>query len=207
MVLEDLKSIFAVTPSRETVIGNPFNISEIKQFALEHVDAPESEFLIHVGRFHETKRHDRLLQAYALSNIPLPLVLLGQGSPERQAILETLAKKLGIHERVIFQGFSPNPYAWISKAKMLIVSSDSEGFGNVIIEAMLCGTPVVSTRCPGGPTSLLQGDLARGLADLNPQSLADKMIEIYNSPPELDDKQLNRFDTHIICQRYLELSQ
>ncbi|MGG6195963.1 glycosyltransferase [Pantoea allii] len=207
MVLHDLKTAFEVTPSKEAVIGNPFDIAEIKHLALEHADVPKSGFLIHVGRFHETKRHDRLLQAYALSNIPLPLVLLGQGSPERQTMLETLAKKLGISDRIIFQGFSPNPYAWISRAKMLIVSSDSEGFGNVIIEAMLCGTPVVSTRCAGGPASLLEGDLARCLADLNPQSLADKMAEIYHSPPLLNEKQFNHFDTHVICQRYLELIQ
>lgn len=206
-VVEDLKTAFAVTPAREAVIGNPFDIEDIKQRAAEPADVPPQGFLVHVGRFHETKRHDRLLQAYALSNIPLPLVLLGQGSPQRKAALQTLAQQLGIADRVIFQGFTLNPYAWISRATMLIVSSDSEGFGNVLIEAMLCGTPVVSTRCPGGPASLLQGDLARGLADLTPESVAEKMLEIYQSPPQLHADEFAAFDTKVICQRYLALAE
>lgn len=206
-VVDDLKTAFAVTPARECVIGNPFDIADIKRLALEPADVPPQGFLLHVGRFHETKRHDRLLQAYALSNIALPLVLLGQGSPQRKMALQALAKELGISDRVIFQGFSQNPYAWISRAKMLIVSSDSEGFGNVLIEAMLCGTPVVSTRCPGGPPSLLQGDLARGLADLTPESLAEKMREIYQHPPQLHADEFAAFDTAVICQRYLALAE
>lgn len=206
-VLQDIKSAFAVIPAREAVIGNPFDSIQIQQLAAEPADVPQQGFLVHVGRFHETKRHDRLLQAYALSNIPLPLVLLGQGTQERTAMLQALAQQLGIGERVIFQGFTQNPYAWIKRAKMLIVSSDSEGFGNVIIEAMLCGTPVVSTRCPGGPSYLLQGDLSRGLADLTSASLAEKMLEIYQRPPQLQAEEFAVFDTKVICQRYLALAE
>lgn len=204
-VLEDLKSAFAVQPAREAVIGNPFDVAQIRQLALAPADVPPSGFLVHVGRFHETKRHDRLLKAYALSDIQQPLVLLGQGSPQRKAALEAQAQALGIADRVIFQGFTLNPYAWISRATMLIVSSDSEGFGNVLIEAMLCGTPVVSTRCPGGPEWLLKGDLTRGLSALNPESLAEKMREIYQQPPQLHADVFAEFDTAAICQQYLAL--
>ncbi|WP_313377349.1 glycosyltransferase [Pantoea sp. CTOTU50773] len=204
-VLEDLKEAFAVKLTGEAVIGNPFDIALIRQLAAEPAEVPESGFLVHVGRFHETKRHDRLLKAYALSNIQLPLVLLGQGSAQRKAALEAQAQALGIANRVIFQGFTQNPYAWISRAAMLIVSSDSEGFGNVLIEAILCGTPVVSTRCPGGPMWLLQGDLARGLADLNPESLATAMCDIYQHPPLLAADAFAKFDTAAICQQYLAL--
>ena len=204
-VLNDLKAAFDVKPTREAVIGNPFDIALIRQLAAEPAEVPEPGFLVHVGRFHETKRHDRLLKAYALSNIQLPLVLLGQGSAQLKAALEAQAQALGIADRVIFQGFTQNPYAWISRATMLIVSSDSEGFGNVLIEAVLCGTPVVSTRCPGGPQWLLQGDLARGLADLNPESLAETMRDIYQHPPLLPANAFAEFDTEAICQQYLAL--
>lgn len=132
-------------------------------------------------------------------------MLLGQGSPQRKAALEAQAQELGIADRVIFQGFTLNPYAWISRAEMLIVSSDSEGFGNVLIEAILCGTPVVSTRCPGGPEWLLQGELARGLSALNPESLAEKMQDIYQHPPHLPEDAFAEFDTAAICQQYLAL--
>ncbi len=205
-VLDDLKRSFNVTLAREAVIGNPFDIEKIQQLAAEPAEVPSSGFLLHVGRFHETKRHDRLLKAYALSDIPLPLVLLGQGSAERKAALQSLAQQLGINDRVIFKGFTANPYAWISRASMLIVSSDSEGFGNVLIEAMLCGTPVVSTRCPGGPKWLLQGDLSRGLADLNAQSLAETMRAIYQQPPQFSAADFAGFDTDAVCKQYLALS-
>ncbi|MEZ3501043.1 glycosyltransferase [Pantoea sp. KPR_PJ] len=204
-VLEDLKSAFRVRLRREAVIANPFDIAAIKTLAQAPLTPPASEFILHVGRFHETKRHDRLLQAYALTNLTIPLVLLGKGSEEKTAALRAQAKALGIEQRVIFQGFSDNPYAWMARASLLVVSSDSEGFGNVLIESMLCGTPVVSTRCPGGPVSLLQGELARGLADLNPVSLANVMLEIYQQPPDLTQIDFTAFDTQRVCQQYLSL--
>ncbi len=204
-VLEDLKAAFAVGLRREAVIANPFDIAAIKSLAQAPVTTPAGDFILHVGRFHETKRHDRLLQAYALTDLAIPLVLLGKGSAEKTAELRAQAKELGIEQRVIFQGFSDNPYAWMARASLLVVSSDSEGFGNVLIESMLCGTPVVSTRCPGGPVSLLQGELARGLADLNPVSLANAMLEIYHQPPDLTQLDFSAFDTPAVCQQYLAL--
>lgn len=203
--LEDLKRAFEVSPRREAVIANPFDIDAIRSLAQAPLTPPAPEFILHVGRFHETKRHDRLLQAYALTDLAIPLVLLGKGSAEKTAALRAQAAALGIEQRVIFQGFSDNPYAWMAHASLLVVSSDSEGFGNVLIESMLCGTPVVSTRCPGGPASLLQGELARGLADLNPVSLANAMLEIYRQPPDLTQIDFSAFATPAICQQYLAL--
>ena len=203
--LDDLKSAFDVKPAREAVIANPFDIARIQAQAGESIAFSPPGFILHVGRFHETKRHDRLLRAYALSGLSEPLVLLGKGSAEKTAALQALAQELGIAQRVIFQGFADNPYAWMARARVLVVSSDSEGFGNVLIESMLCGTPVVSTRCPGGPVSLLQGDLARGLADLNPDSLAEAILQIYHQPPDLQQIDFSAFNTPAICQQYLAL--
>lgn len=205
-VLADLKKAFAVSPRREAVIANPFDIAAIKSLAQAPLTPPAGDYILHVGRFHETKRHDRLLQAYALTGLAIPLVLLGKGSAEKTAALRAQAQALGIEQRVIFQGFSDNPYAWMARASLLVVSSDSEGFGNVLIESMLCGTPVVSTRCPGGPVSLLQGELARGLADLNPVSLANAMLEIYRQPPDLTQIDFSAFDTQAVCEQYLALT-
>ncbi|SQC17964.1 glycosyltransferase [Klebsiella pneumoniae] len=64
---------------------------------------------------------------------------------------------------------------------MLVLSSDSEGFGNVVVEALLLHTPVASTRCPGGVTEILTGELARGLADLTSPALAQTMQSIYHN--------------------------
>lgn len=204
-VLEDLKKAYNIQPSREMVIHNPFDIAHIRQMAQEPVEMADRSYLLHIGRFHQTKRHDRLLQAYAQSDLTLPLVLIGQGNPEKIKELEVLAESLHIRERVIFKGFTHNPYAWIKHAAMLVASSDSEGFGNVLVEALICQTPVVSTRCPGGPEEILQGDLARCLSELDPSALAARLVEIYHHPPDLENIDLSSYDVHTICQRYLSL--
>lgn len=204
-VIDDLKQHYGIKPAKEIVIHNPFDISDILQQAREACELSGQDYLLHVGRFHPTKRHDRLLRAYALSGLQAPLVLIGQGDDARIAELKQLAEQLGIADRVIFKGFTHNPYAWINHARMLIVSSDSEGFGNVLVEALICHTPVVSTCCPGGPETILQGDLARGLAEMNSESLAEKMKDIYHQPPELQQLDLSAYNIEAICLRYLAL--
>lgn len=206
-VVDDLVNRVGVTPRRARIIANPFDFQQIRQLAAAPCELAGSDYLLHVGRFHQAKRHDRLLEAYALSGIQAPLVMLGQGRPEVEARLRQLAKKLGISERVRFEGFQSNPYPWIKHARLLVVSSDSEGFGNVLIEALCCNTPVVSTRCPGGPASILTGDLARGLTDLNATSLAEKMQEIYLNPPDLQAINLEIYSLPVICQQYLQLAE
>lgn len=201
----DLTEQFAVTPARLQTINNPFDISAIRQAGEETCDMAGQDYLVHVGRFHVTKRHDRLIEAYAESGIRAPLVLLGHGKPEQEARLKALAQTLGVGDRVLFKGFQENPYAWIRHARMLVLSSDSEGFGNVLVEALLLGTPVASTRCPGGPAEILTGDLARGLADLNSHALAETMRNIYDRPPVIDESQLRRYGTENICQQYRTL--
>ncbi|QHM73048.1 glycosyltransferase [Mixta intestinalis] len=204
-VIDDLKQHYGIQPAREAVIFNPFDVQLIVQQSREPCELSGQDYLLHVGRFHPTKRHDRLLEAYAQSGLQAPLVLIGQGNPARIATLKQLAERLNIAERVIFKGFTHNPYAWIKHARMLIVSSDSEGFGNVLVEALLCQTPVVSTRCPGGPETILQGELARGLAEMTSESLAERMRDIYHRPPELQQLDLSAYSLEVICQRYLTL--
>ena len=88
---------------------------------------------------------------------------------------------------------------------MLVLSSDSEGFGNVVVEALLLNTPVASTRCPGGVTEILTGELASGLADLNSPALARTMQSIYHNPPAIEPSALEKFSVDTICQQYRQL--
>ena len=202
---EDLVSQFAIRPAQLKTIYNPFDIAALRARADEPCALPDGEYIIHVGRFHPGKRHDRLIEAYAESGIPAPLVLLGQGKPEQEQRLRQLAQKLNVSDRVLFQGFQSNPLPWIKHARLLALSSDSEGFGNVVVEALLLNTPVASTRCPGGVTEILTGELARGLADLNSQALARTMQSIYHNPPVIEQSALEKFSVDTICQQYRQL--
>ncbi|HBS5951570.1 TPA: glycosyltransferase [Klebsiella variicola] len=203
----DLVEAFALRPAQLKTIYNPFDIATLRAEAEADSERPAGDYLIHVGRFHPGKRHDRLLEAYAQSGIDAPLVLLGQGKPEQEQRLRQLAKTLQVDDRVWFKGFQKNPLPWIKGARMLVLSSDSEGFGNVVVEALLLHTPVASTRCPGGVTEILTGELARGLADLTSPALAQTMQSIYHNPPTIDDAALEKFSVVSICQQYRQLQR
>jgi glycosyltransferase involved in cell wall biosynthesis len=197
---------FTVTPAKATVIYNPFDIREIQQSACEPCDMAGQDYLIHVGRLHPNKRHDRLLKSYARTGIQAPLLLLGQGSDSAVNTLRNLAEELNIADRVIIKGFTANPYPYIKHAHLLVLSSDSEGFGNVLVEALICQTPVVSTRCPGGPAEILTGELARGLAEMNDESLADTIRSVYENPPVINQQLLETYGITAICQKYAALA-
>jgi glycosyltransferase involved in cell wall biosynthesis len=86
---------------------------------------------------------------------PWRLALVGDGQ-ERSA-LEAFARKHGIAGRVMFVGQVSDPFAWLMRARVAVCASVYEGLGNAIVEALACGTPVVSTDCPYGPREILQG--------------------------------------------------
>ncbi|MDI7661024.1 glycosyltransferase [Cronobacter universalis] len=206
-VLHDLTDNVGITLRHSQVIHNPFDIEAIQQQAAAPCEMEGQPYLIHVGRFHHHKRHDRLLHAFAQSGIKdASLVLMGNGSDEKIASLASLAEKLNIAERVIFKPFAANPYPWIRNARLLALSSDCEGFGNVLVEAIICGTPVVSTNCPGGPKEIMTGDLARGLSGMDADSLAQTLAEIYHNPPVVDRDTIVSYGVDAICRQYLALA-
>jgi glycosyltransferase involved in cell wall biosynthesis len=107
------------------------------------------------GRLVEMKDHRTLLRAFAihLQQRPARLMLLGTGPMLDE--LRALAATLGIAEHVTFEGFVRNPLPYMRMADGFVLSSRSEGFGNVLVEAMGCGTPVIATDCPHGPSDIL----------------------------------------------------
>lgn len=120
---------------------------------------PGGRLLVACGRLHEQKGYPVLLAALAQlqEHEPVHLWIVGQG-PER-ARLERLARKLGLRERVWFAGFQPNPYPFMAAADAFVLSSLYEGFGNVLVEAMACGVPVVSSDCPYGPAEIIEHEI------------------------------------------------
>lgn len=116
----------------------------------------EEGLIISVGRLSPEKNHRLLLQAFVLlnRNRPCRLILVGEGK-ERIA-LEDFVESNGLSQQVTFVGYTSDPFAWLMRAQLAVCSSIYEGLCNAIIEALGCGTPVVSTDCPFGPGEILQ---------------------------------------------------
>lgn len=204
--IRDLVENLGIRPSQSEVIHNPFDIERIRQLASEPCDREGRDYLVHVGRFNEQKRHDRLLDAFARSSFEGGLVIVGTGTAEQRQRVRDLIAERGLETRVDLPGFQANPYPIIRHARALVLSSDYEGFGNVIVESLICGTPVVSTRCPSGPDEILTGELAVGLADLDADSLAAAIDRVLLDPPPISEASVQRFAIETIAKRYLDLA-
>ena len=160
---QELRSSFGVPKRKITTLHNSVDIDKVlasqnaptNHYAFERRDLP---IVITAGRLTPRKRYDVLLRAASLlaAKIKFTLAIIGDG--ELREDLERLASTLGIADRTLFLGFVPNPWSYISKASVFALSSDNEGFGNVLVEAMACGVPVVATRAPYGPEYIISNE-------------------------------------------------
>jgi glycosyltransferase involved in cell wall biosynthesis len=146
------------TSKRITVIYNPIDLARIETMAVadDKVASWSVPTIINVGRLIEQKDQQTLIRAFAKvrSRRPCRLVILGEG--EKRATLAALAQKLGVGSDVSMPGFIANPYSWMRKSTVFVLSSKFEGLPTVLIEAMQCGIPVISADCPSGPAEILE---------------------------------------------------
>ncbi len=156
---EELIHSFGLPEDKVTVLHNPIDLANVQTLGHELVDHPWFDGTVPVilgaGRLHPQKGFAYLLRAFqrVRSDLPVRLVILGEG-PER-GHLEKLIAELHLGESVSLLGFQKNPYRFMARASVFVLSSLYEGFGNVIVEAMALGVPVVATRCPSGPDEII----------------------------------------------------
>jgi glycosyltransferase involved in cell wall biosynthesis len=134
------------------VIHNPTETALIADLARRPLATPPpGPFLVAAGRLVRQKGFDLLIKAFADSEQARGhrLVILGEGVLEAE--LKRQAAELGVADRVIFPGFQANPWAWFAKADLFVLPSRWEGFGNVVAEAMACGTATLVSDCDFGP--------------------------------------------------------
>lgn len=156
----ELVQLFHVPDGLITVIRNGVNIDLITQLAKEEVEFPwfkeETPVIISVGRLTKAKNFPLLLKAVSLIKPAIDWRLLIIGDGEERAKLLALTNALGLSDKVIFLGYQDNPYKYLSRARLLVVSSDWESFSLVILEAMCLGVTVVATDCPFGPAEIIE---------------------------------------------------
>lgn len=203
-IRDEILSAGQLKPAKVVTIYNPFDIEHIKQMSQqENINIPATKYIIHVGRFAKQKRHDILLTA--LKQVPgeYKLVCLSGNSKK----LIKLVNKMGLQARVIVPGFNQNPYPWIKQAELLVLSSDFEGFGNVLVEAIICGTKVVSTDCRHGPNEILTEELSQWLVPRrNSKRLGEKICNALKSEVNLSQTSIiAKVQAERIALQYLEL--
>lgn len=164
--------------------------------------------IITVGSLKHQKNQELLIRSFARvrAGRSAKLMLVGTGALLGQ--LRQLAAELGVAEDVIFAGYAPEPFAYYASADLFVLSSDYEGYPNVLVEAMRCGVPVVSTDCESGPREILDGGRYGKLVPVGDEAaLAAAMDETLRRPPagELLRERAEALSGSTTAQRYLEL--
>lgn len=181
----DLIDNFSVSSAKVVVINNPVDRKKIIALTAEAVvlAAKNNEInLLAAGRLVKVKGFDLLIGAIALcDDLPINLTILGEGP--LLADLKALTQRFGIAEKVRFLGFQKNPYPYFAQADAFVLSSHYEGFPNVVLEAMACGTPVIATPAVGGTSEILNGLSGCYISrEVSSASLAESIRYYFNSP-------------------------
>jgi len=168
------------------VIQNPADGAYISEMAGEEVEhlwlnSRDMPVIIAAGRLVAQKNYPLMLRAFARVNTGFPcrLIVLGKGR-ERES-LEGLVSRLGLKDMVDFLGFQKNPFKYMARSDIFVLSSLTEGFSSVILEAMTCGIPVISTQCPSGPDELITDGVNGLLVPVDDEkALSEAMLRLLN---------------------------
>lgn len=211
-VANDLVRFIGLPRERIIVIYNPVVTPEIFIKAEEPLNHPwfrpgEPPVILGVGRLTEQKDFPTLICAFAFVRKKRLARLLILGEGEDRLKLEALVRKLRFEKDIALPGFTENPYKYMKKATVFVLSSQWEGLSNVLIEAMALGTPVVSTNCPSGPSEVLEGGRWGRLVPIaQPEALANAILETIDNPPPPPPREAwKRFLLSEVIDTYLRI--
>lgn len=211
-VAVDLSQFLPIPNRKLHVIYNPLNIVSIEKLGRATIDHPwcaagAPPIVLGVGSLTVLKDFPTLIRAFSVvrSKRDCRLVILGEG-PER-AKLEMLIRQLGLQRDVYLPGFVSNPFAWMRRAGVFVSSSLTEGCPNALMQALACGTPALSTDCPGGSAEILEGGRWGRLVPVGkPEVMAAEILSALASTTHPDvRKRANDFALNKIAQEYLRI--
>lgn len=209
-VRQSLECFPGLKPASVSIIYNAIDVEAIEKLSAEANPYSGQRYIIHVGRMAlREKRHDVLLDAFSKLQHDYRLIMVGDG-PDRSRI-ESQIRQMGLDEKVVLTGFLKNPYPVIRDAAVLVLSSDYEGFGVVLAEALSLGTAVVSTDCRSGPSEIMKSALSGYLVDTgDADALSDKIeqaiADIGKQCYPFQDAGIDRFLPAGIVRRYIDLA-
>lgn len=213
---KDLICNYITGKEKINVIANPvlpadYNILAGGSVDNQWLNDPEIKVVLTVGRLHAQKNHKLLIEAFSIVAKEIKnarLIIIGEGN-ERKKIKEHRDAFM-LNELVDIISFQKNPYPYYKNADVFVLTSDWEGFGNVIVEALSCGTPVISTDCPGGPSSILaDGKFGCLIPCGDTLRLAEKIKKHLLDEVKYNEKELiaraNVFSVASVGEEYLQI--
>ncbi|MDF1617762.1 glycosyltransferase [Petrocella sp. FN5] len=236
LLKEKLISEMGADAHKINTIYNPYNIENIKRLSLEPISKEEealmgSKIMLSCGRLTYQKNFEGLIKSFGevVKKTDYKLVIIGEG--ELRGKLEKLIQELGLSNKVILLGYKNNPYKYMSQSKVYVLNSFFEGFPNALVEAMICGLPVVARDCETGPKEILAPltDIRKKTNNLetaeygilipdaksigpNQRDYLYEAIETLENNPALRDQYIrksldycSRWDTSIIGKEYFDL--
>jgi glycosyltransferase involved in cell wall biosynthesis len=192
-VAEDAERVAGLSPGRIEVIPNPVVASDLVERARKPVDHPflrpgEPPVILGVGRLVRQKDFSTLIEALALvrEGRSARLIILGDRDPREPdvpAALEAAIRRHRLNDDVSLPGFVPNPYAFMARADVFVLSSIYEGLPTVLIEALAVGARIAATDCDSGPREILDGGRYGTLVPVNDaRALADGIVAALEGP-------------------------
>ena len=204
----DLVENYRISQSQITTICNPASVEPLSCDQDTAKRNASEKAVLYVGRLGKQKGLEDLLSAFSdvVKNEPdATLYLVGTGPEEKN--LRNLATKLGITESIHFGGFQSDVLSWYQRASVVVLTSHYEGFPNVLVEAIICGTPVVAFDCPSGPSEIIREGvngyliLGRNKA-LFAQRVTDILGERVVFRPENVARTAERFRADVVLDQY-----